>query len=154
MGKTFANGDRLLLDGDTRQITYNGEVIFDFNKKPSRLSRGIAFSDGGGYQDPSSLQRGLRNVPWIDFGGYFEALITILGFELNRSTPKGKGTNGGKPTIEDKIDDGINAVDNGANAVKAAIEAKRDVETKHESDSVTVLTYDKGKLIKEERRAK
>ncbi|WP_428230247.1 hypothetical protein [Flavobacterium sp.] len=125
-GKTFANGSRLLLDGDTKLITYNGEVIHNFSKKKSSFfSGGTAFSDGGNFQDPSALHRGSRDVTWIDFGGAFEALIIILGFELKGSTSKEKGTNGGKPTMENKADDGINAVDNGANAIKAMKELEK-----------------------------
>lgn len=161
-GKTFANGSRLLLDGDTKLITYNGEVIHNFKKKKSSFfSGGIAFSDGGNYQDPSALRRGSRDVTWIDFGGAFEALIAILGFEVKGSTSKGKGTNGGKPTMENKIDDGINATDNGANAVKAiktmteSKESKRsDGEKKEVSDSITVYNYENGILINKERKAK
>lgn len=117
-GKTFANGHRLLLDGDTKQIIYNGNVIHNFSKKRSSDLGGIAFSDGGNNQDPGSLPNGERDITWIDFEGALEALIFILGFEVKGSTSRGKGTNGGKPTYENKIDDGINAVDNGANATK------------------------------------
>lgn len=151
-GKTFANGDRLLLDGDTKLITYNGEVIHNFSKKKSLFfSGGIAFSDGGNNQDPSSLRRGSRDVTWIDFGGAFEALIIVLGFEVKGITPKGKGTNGGKPTIENKIDDGINAIDFGANCVKAVKEtldkqkAKENNANSTKSNKNTRTTwYDKG----------
>lgn len=118
-GKTFVNGNRLLLDGDTKKITYNGEVIHDFSKKKSKFGGGFAFADGGNFQDPSSLRRGGRDVTWIDFGGAFEALIAILGFEVKGSTAKGKGTNGGKPTIENKADDFMNATDHATNAIKA-----------------------------------
>lgn len=117
-GKTFVNGNRLLLDGDTKLITYNGEVIYNFNKKPFRFG-GIAFSDGGNNQDPSSLRRGTRGVTWIDFGGAFEALIIVLGFERKGSSGKGKGTNGGRPTKENKTDDFVTATDHGANGIKA-----------------------------------
>lgn len=118
-GKTFANGNRLLLDGDTKLITYNGEIIHNFSKKKSSFfNDGIAFSDGGNNQDPSALRRGRRDVTWIDFGGAFDALIVILGFEVKGSTSKGKGTNGGKPTVENKADDLMTATDNGANAAK------------------------------------
>ncbi|MCV9930539.1 hypothetical protein OIU83_22960 [Flavobacterium sp. LS1R49] len=122
-GKTFINGNRLLLDGETKLITYNGEIIHNFSKKKksSFFSGGFAFSDGGNYQDPSSLRRGGRDVTWIDFGGAFEALITILGFETKGSTSRGKGTNGGKPTYENKMEDGINATDFGASATKEFI---------------------------------
>lgn len=161
-GKTFANGNRLLLDGDTKLITYNGEIIHNFSKKkPLFFSGGIAFSDGGNNQDPSALRRGGRTVVWIDFGGAFEALIIVLGFEVKGSTSKGKGTNGGKPILENKIDDGINATDFGANGVKAAKSAieemkktKSDVEKGKVIDSITVFNYENGILINKELKAK
>ena len=161
-GKTFANGDRLLLDGDTGLITYNGEVVYDFNKKSSNWGSGIAFSDGGNNQDPSSLRRGSRNIKWIDFGGAFEALIAILGFEVKGKTSKGKGTNGGKPTIENKIDDGINAVDNGSNATKAANETvekqkakENDENSSKANKNLRTTWYDKnGKETRTEIRPK
>lgn len=142
-GKTFANGDRLLLDGDTKQVTYNGEVIHNFNKKSSFFSGGIAFSDGGNNQDPSSLRRGSRNVTWIDFGGLFEALVAILAFEVKGSTSKGKGTNGGKPTYENKVDDGINATDFGVNGAKTIYEGikKQNNENTKLNDTLEVLHY-------------
>lgn len=163
-GKTFSNNNRILLDGDTKKIYYNGEVIHNFQKKKSSFfSGGIAFSDGGNFQNPGALPKGGRNVTWIDFGGLFEYLITVLAFEKNGSntTPKGKGTNGGKRTIDNKNDDFINAVDNGANAAKAITtmtenkENKRsDGEKKQVSDSITVYNYENGILINKERKAK
>lgn len=118
-GKTFANNSRILLDGETKLITYNGEVLYDFNKKkPSFFSDGIAMSDRGNYQNPGALPKGGRNVTWIDFGGALEALLMIFAFEIKNPTPKGKGTNGGKPTQENKVDDGVTAVDFGASAAK------------------------------------
>ncbi|MDW8849702.1 hypothetical protein SD960_06330 [Flavobacterium sp. MMLR14_040] len=142
-GKTFANGNRLLLDGDTKQITYNGDVIHNFSKKSQRFGAGIAFSDGGNNQDPSSLRRGSRDVTWIDFGGAFEALIIILGFEVKGSKSKGKGTNEGKPTYENKVDDGINAVDFGATGVKTIVGGikKQKDETTKVNDTVEILHY-------------
>lgn len=158
-GKTFKNGDRLLLDGDTRKVTYNDEIIYNFNKKKSNLSRGYAFSDGGNSQNPSALNRGGRNVTWIDFGGLLEALTIIFAFEVRGKTSKGKGTNGGKPTQENKADDFINATDFGANAAKTMKSAKEEARGKEKEspkvkDSVTVLTYKDGKLINEERKPK
>jgi len=156
-GKTFANGSRLLLDGDTKLITYNGEVIHNFSKKKSSFfSGGIAFSDGGNFQDPSSLPRGGRNVTWIDFGGAFEALIIAMGFEVKGSTSKGKGTNGGKPTLENKIDDGINAVDNASNAAKTIdYTFKKNINNTPKRDSVRETFYAKdGTEISSEIRPK
>lgn len=159
-GKTFPNNDRILLDGDTKKIYFNNEVIYDFSPKKSFFSNsGIAFSDGSNSQNPGALPRGGRNVTWIDFGGLLEALTTIFAFEVKGNKPKGKGTNGGKPTKEDKIDDFINAVDFGANAAKAIKSAKEEARGKEKErpkvkDSVTVLTYKNGKLINEERKPK
>ncbi|KQO34617.1 hypothetical protein ASF10_02580 [Flavobacterium sp. Leaf82] len=118
-GKTFGNGNRILLDGETKKIYYNGEVLYNLKKtKASFFNGGTAFSDGGSFQNPGALPKGGRNVTWIDFGGAFEALIIILGFEVKGNKPKGKGTNGGKPTKEDKAEDLVNATDNAANAAK------------------------------------
>lgn len=156
-GKTFANNSRLLLDGDTKLITYNGEVIHNFSKKKSSFfSEGIAFSDGGNFQDPRALRRGGRDVTWIDFGGAFEALIVILGFEVKGSTSKGKGTNGGKRTLENKIDDGINAVDNASNAAKTIDNTfKKNINNTPKRDSVRETFYAKdGTEIRTEIRPK
>ncbi|MEP6803757.1 MAG: hypothetical protein ABI892_04480 [Flavobacterium sp.] len=104
-GTTFSNNNRILLDGDTKKIYYNGEVIHNFQKKKSSFfSGGFALSDGGAFQNPGALPKGGRNVTWIDFGGALEALIIIMSFEKNGTTitPKGKGTNGGKRTIDNK----------------------------------------------------
>lgn len=144
-GKTFGNGNRLLLDGDTKLITYNGEVIHNFSKKKSSFfSGGIAFSDGGNFQDPSALRRGGRDVTWIDFGGAFEALIVILGFEVKGSTSKGKGTNGGKRTVENKTNDLMIATDNAANATKVTKDAvskniKQKAEKAKQTEYITVV---------------
>ncbi|MCV9930632.1 hypothetical protein OIU83_23435 [Flavobacterium sp. LS1R49] len=137
-GKTFGNGNRILLDGDTKLITYNGDILHNFKKKKSSFfSGGFAFSDGGNYQDPSSLRIGGRDVTWIDFGGAFEALIVILGFEVKGSTSRGKGTNGGKPTKENKADDFMNATDHGANTIKAGKSVNEEVDKKRTKTSQT-----------------
>ncbi|MCV9930537.1 hypothetical protein OIU83_22950 [Flavobacterium sp. LS1R49] len=91
------------------------------------------------------MRRGGRDVTWIDLGGAFEALITILGFETKGSTSKGKGTNGGKPRLENKIDDGINATDFGANAIKAGKSVKEEAnkeETKKEKTQMIQTVND------------
>lgn len=141
-GKTFPNNnDRILLDGETKLITYNDKVIYDFakrssdwsKKKSSFFSDGYALSDGGNYQNPNALRSGGRNVVWIDFGGLLEALTTIFAFELRGNKPKGKGTNGGKPTIENKIDDGINAFDFGANGIKATKSATEEADRRRKN---------------------
>lgn len=152
-GKTFANGNRILLDGDTKLITYNGEVIHDFSKKsfhfigvpkPFRFG-GIAFSDGGNNQDPSSLRRGTRDVTWIDFRGALEALTIIMGFERRGSISKGKGTNGGKPRLENKVDDFVTATDNSANAIKAGKSVKEEANRKR--DNSTPASFQKTEYI-------
>jgi hypothetical protein len=161
-GKTFPNNDRILLDGETKLITYNGEILYNLNKKKSSFFSGaIAFSDGGAFQNPGLLPKGRRNVTWIDFGGGFEALTIIMGLTWRSYTLKGKGTNGGKRTPDDRTDDFINATDNGANtikAVKSAIDESKNkkIETVEPKvkDSVTVLSYKNGKLINEERKPK
>ena len=121
-------------------------------------ANGIAFSDGKNNQNPSALPKGGRDVPWIDFGGSLEVMTTVAAFELNVNfAPIGKGTNGGRATIENKADDAITAVDNGINAGKAINDAIKEREKKapKEQDSVTVLSYSKkGDLINEERKAK
>lgn len=147
-GKTFGNGNRILLDGETKKIYYNGEVLYNLKKtKASFFNEGYAFSDGGNFQNPGALSKGGRNVTWIDFGGAFEALIIILGFEVKGNKPKGKGTNGGKPTEEDKVDDFINATDNAANAAKiihSEVNKKRDnPNNKKKKDSVRETFYSK-----------
>lgn len=144
-GKTFGNGNRILLDGETKKIYYNGEVLYNLKKtKASFFNGGYAFSDGGNFQNPSALSKGGRNVTWIDFGGAFEALIIILGFEVKGNKPKGKGTNGGKPTEEDKVDDFINATDFGANAGKTiheGLKGQKEEPKRLKSDTTTILHY-------------
>ena len=144
-GKTFLNGDRLLLDGDTKQISYNGEILYNFQKKSTKLGGGYAFADGGFNQDPGSLIRGGRYVTWIDFGGGLYALIAILGFEVKGSNSKGKGTNGGKPTKDDKTNDFITATDNGVNGgkeLKSVIENSSEQETKKDEIKMIQIVND------------
>jgi len=135
-----------------------GKTTTSSSKSAGNSSGGIAFSDGGNNQNPSALPKGGRDVPWIDFGGSLEVMTTIAAFELNVNfAPIGKGTNGGKATIENKADDGITAVDNSINAGKAINDAVKEKEKKapKEQDSVTVLSYSKkGDLTNEERKAK
>ncbi|WP_264538524.1 DUF6443 domain-containing protein [Flavobacterium sp. N1736] len=121
---------------------------------------GIAFSDGGNNQDPSALPKGGRDVLWIDFGGSLEAMTTVAAFELGfNGAFKGKGTNGGKPTMENKIDDGISAVDNAASGVKTiAGEVKKKIDKPdngQKRDSVRETFYAKdGTEIRTEIRGK
>ncbi|KQB38373.1 hypothetical protein [Flavobacterium aquidurense] len=158
-GKTFPNNDRILLDGNTKKIYFNNEVIYDFSPKKSFFSTlGIAFSDGSNSQNPGALPRGGRNVTWIDFGGLLEALTTIFAFEVRGNKPKGKGTNGGKPTQEDKVDDFINANDFGANGIKAVKETldkqkakENNANSTKSNKNIRTTWYDKsGKEIRTE----
>ncbi|WP_415799909.1 RHS repeat-associated core domain-containing protein, partial [Flavobacterium cucumis] len=66
-GHSDARGNRFQMDGDTKQITYNGKVLYDYNKDKSGSYGGFAFSDGGNNQNPSELRKGGRDVEWIDF---------------------------------------------------------------------------------------
>jgi len=92
---------------------------------------GVAFSDGGNNQNPSELPKGGRDVPWVDFGGYLEAMTTIAAFELNVNfAPVGKGTNGGRSTTENKADDIINTTDFGVSAGKSVKSAKEEAKKK------------------------
>ncbi|WP_264538522.1 hypothetical protein [Flavobacterium sp. N1736] len=71
-------------------------------------------------------------------------MTTISAFELNVNfAPIGKGTNGGRATLENKIDDGISAVDNAANAAKiiAGDTKKQTDESKTVKDTLQVLHY-------------
>gem|GEM_PF-2426686 len=108
-------------------------------------ANGIAFSDGGNNQNPSALPKGGRDVIWADFGGSLEVMTTVAAFELNVNfAPIGKGTNGGRATMENKADDAITAVDNGINAGKAikdALKEQKDKEPQAKKDTLQVLHY-------------
>ncbi|MDQ6528091.1 SpvB/TcaC N-terminal domain-containing protein [Flavobacterium sp. LHD-85] len=129
-GKTFANGNRILLDGERKQIIYNGShIVADYNKKKTSGSNGggMAISDGGNNQDPSSLDKGGRSVEWFDYKGTLDVIIALLANEL-------RGLKLGRATAEDKINDGINAIDNASNAIKTikgAAEEKIDMQIKN-----------------------
>lgn len=107
----------------------------------------IAFSDGGNNQDPGSLSSGGRSVQWMDFNGVLELVTTLLGLEHGSSKPNGKGTNGGKPTFEDKVNNGIDAVDNAASA------ANEESSKAEKKDSTDVETWINAKKVKVERKA-
>lgn len=126
-------------------------------------ANGIAFSDGKNNQNPSALPKGGRDVIWADFGGSLEVLTTVAAFELNVNfAPIGKGTNGGRATIENKADDAITAVDNSINAGKAlkeTVDKQKNKENVKDSnikkDSIRTTYYDKGGTeIRTEIRAK
>jgi len=106
---------------------------------------GIAFSDGGNNQNPSELPKGGREALWIEFGGSLEVMTTVLSFEVGgTSFAKGKGTNGGKPRTENKVDDGISGVDNAANAIKTidgGTKKQNDESERLKSDTIQTLHY-------------
>ena len=85
-----------------------------FNSKSSDGSKhgGFAFADGGNAQDPSSLDKGGKDVQWIDFKGMLEIFALLLG--ADRESPVAY-----KVTPDTKTKNAIDAVDNAANAVKA-----------------------------------
>ena len=155
--------NRFLMDGDTKQITYNGKVLYDYNKDKSGSYGGFAFADGGNNQNPSSLRNGGRDVEWIDFKGMLGLVDLLLGREpgkvTNRKGPVDKGTNGGAPTQIDKVNDVVDAVGAGAgatNEAQGAIKSGNEEEkSKTANDSVRTTFYGKnGKMIREEKRAK
>ena len=108
--------DHLIMDGTTKQITINGNVVADFNKSSDGDKHGgFAFADGGNAQDPSSLDKGGRDVQWIDFKGMLEILTLLLG--TDRESPAA-----GKVTPDTKTKSAIDAVGNTADAIKAGTE--------------------------------
>lgn len=125
-GHTDVNGNRTLLDGDTKQITYNGKVLADFNKSPNSSYGGYVLSDGPeNAKNSEYLRKGGKNADWIDFGGVLGWIDFLLGKEPGKMTklnPKGKGTNGGGPTIDNKASDAIDAVNSGTSLTKTTIE--------------------------------
>ncbi|OOB81728.1 hypothetical protein BZL53_13335 [Flavobacterium columnare] len=123
-GYTDKNGNRALLDGDTKQISYNGKVLADFSQNPKAEYGGFAIADGGNNQNPSELDRGGRNAQWIDGSGVIDLMTTIadkiIG-GIKDLIPKGIGTTGGSNTIEATIKTKIDAVDKTSNLVKGTI---------------------------------
>ncbi|WP_375605346.1 hypothetical protein [Flavobacterium davisii] len=112
LGYTDKNGNRALLNGDTKQISYNGKVLADFSQNPKAEYGGFAFADGGNSQDPGELDRGGRNAQWIDFKGLIGLIDLLLGREpgkMGQAHQKGKGTNG-TGNAESKIGEAIDAV--------------------------------------------
>ena len=146
-GNVVSFGDNYQGGGSTEYGSITGDDLRVFG------NGGLAFADGGNSQNPSSIPSGGRDVPWLDFGGALEALKSILGFESDRSKPTGKGTNGGKSTVQDKIDDGVDAVDYISGAASEAIKPNRPVNNVKKPDSTTVETWERGKKIKTERKA-
>ena len=117
--------NRFLMDGGTKQITYNGKVLYDYNKDKSSSFGGYAFSDGQSNTGNSEfLREGGRTADWIDSNGAFTQFLRIFGLE-NRNAPKnmGKGTNGGKPVDDDKIKEGMTSVEKLTGATKTTVES-------------------------------
>ncbi|OWP82619.1 hypothetical protein BWK59_14910 [Flavobacterium davisii] len=124
LGYTDKNGNRALLNGDTKQISYNGKVLADFSQNPKAEYGGFAFADGGNNQNPSELDRGGRNAQWIDASGVIDLMTTIADKIIGGVKdliPKGIGTTGGSNTIEATIKTKIDAVDKASNLVKGTI---------------------------------
>ncbi|MHC0446126.1 RHS repeat domain-containing protein [Flavobacterium sp. 3-218] len=114
--------DHLIMDGETKTITINGTTIADFNKKGSNYEYGgLAISDGGNFQNPSSLEHSSRSVEWFDFNGSLNAILIYLSLDkdlFKRNNGNGKGSNGGRTTLETRSGNIIDAANNGADAVK------------------------------------
>jgi hypothetical protein len=76
---------------------------------------------------PSSLDKGGRSGEWFDFKGTLDVIIALLANEL-------RGLKLGGGALDDKIGDGINAIDNASNAIKtikgAGEEEKIDMQIK------------------------
>jgi len=128
-GYTDAKGNRFLMDGDTKQISYNGEVLQDFNKKPDSSYGGFAFADGGNSQNLSSLRKGGRDVEWIDFKGLLGFIDLLLGREpgkFSKTNASGKGTNGGGSTIENNVGNAVDAVGAGTSTTKELMDATKE----------------------------
>ena len=111
-----------------------------FNSKSSDDSKhgGFAFADGGNNQDPSSLDKGGRDVQWIDFKGILEIFTLLLG--TDRESPAT-----GKVTLDTKTKNAIDAVNNVADATKAATEEKSKSKSNEE---LYYITYDKKTQIR------
>src|SRR5690606_8846619 len=66
--------------------------------------------------------KGERDTQWFDMGGGMGAVLAIISLKLRPfSFSNGKGSNGGKPTFDDKRNDGMNAVDFGTEAADEII---------------------------------
>ena len=147
--------DHLVMDGYTKKITVNGKVVADFSKaKPGALViSGVAIADGGNSQDPSSLDKGGRDVPWYDLGGAFQAIKTFLGFGPRKTISTGKGTNGGKPTTSDRGEAKNETAKYSSEVVDNAGTADiRTIETRKTKDSIIKTTYENGYSIGQEKK--
>ncbi|GEC77708.1 DUF6443 domain-containing protein [Flavobacterium aquatile] len=150
-GSTDVNGNRFLMNGDTKQISYNGKVLYDYNKNKGGSYGGFAFADGGNNQNPKELRKGGRDAQWIDFRGMLALIDLLLGREPGKVTnTKGlmdKGTNGGAPTMLDKVNDGVDAVGAGTGAANEIYNATKEGNkkeakpTSQKPDDVIYLYY-------------
>ncbi|GAA4776680.1 hypothetical protein GCM10023230_29780 [Flavobacterium hankyongi] len=145
-GYTDKNGNRALLDGDTKQISYNGKVLADFSQNPKAEYGGYALADGGNSQDPSSLDRGGRNAQWVDLKGLIGLIDLLLGREpgkMGKAHDNGKGTNG-TGNADSKTGEAIDAVGAGAGATtegKNAIEQANKEEAEPEKQKPEDIYY-------------
>ena len=79
------------MDGDTKQISYNGKVLKDFNKNPDG---GFALGESGDRQDPSSLEKGDRDTEWFELKG-FTLIVDLLNLLIGREPDKATNPKGG-----------------------------------------------------------
>ena len=129
VGQTDVNGNRLLMDGDTKKITYNGTVLADFSKNPDSSFGGFMFSDGANRNDSGLERKGGRNVEWLDFKGLLGLIDLMLGREpgkMSKPSSNGKGTNGGDTSGESNTSNGVDAVGAGTGAAKEMDDASKD----------------------------
>ncbi|AUX19144.1 RHS repeat domain-containing protein [Flavobacterium columnare] len=144
-GYTDKNGNRALLDGDTKQISYNGKVLADFSQNPKAEYGGFAIADGGNNQNPSELDRGGRNTQWIDLKGLIGLIDLLLGREpgkMGQAHQKGKGTNG-TGNVDSKTSEAIDAVgastgatNEGKNAIDQASKKEKNPSSSNEVEFV------------------
>jgi RHS repeat-associated protein len=105
-----------------KALTKLDNAVTGSNKKVSKQG-GFSIAGSGGNQETSTLTNGGRNqAEWFDVGYTLEASLLLLGHQPGKVTnPKGsidKGTNGGKPTQIDKVENFVDAVDAGAETTK------------------------------------
>jgi hypothetical protein len=111
------------LEYDFPWIDFEFEFDFDFL---DIFKNGIDFREKG--YDGGEKPKGNRDTPVVDLGGTFDVFLTFLGRQYGNGKSNDKGTNGGKPTSDDKADDIINATDNAAGLAKEAIELNKEYE--------------------------
>jgi RHS repeat-associated protein len=102
-------------------IDFDFDFDFDFL---DMFKNGIDFREKG--YDEGDKPIGKRDTPVVDLSGTFDLFLTFLGRQYGNGKSNDKGTNGGKPTSEDKADDIINATDNAASALKEALQLAKD----------------------------